>query len=113
MLKAKVIVNLKPSILDPQGSAVERSLRSMGYPTAEVRIGKYMEVTLAEDDRERGEQTLNEICQKLLANPVTEEYRFWLSDSRPEDGPGLELATGEHRPDWDRPSQDRAGGKRK
>lgn len=78
MLKANVTVTLKKNILDPQGSAVEKALRSMNYPVESVRIGKYMEVILSEDDRGRAEEIMNEICRKLLSNPVIEEYTFKL-----------------------------------
>ena len=80
MLKGKVTVTLKKSILDPQGSAVEKALRSMGYKVEEVRIGKYMEVTLPEEVRENAAAVMDEICHKLLANPVIEDYRFELED---------------------------------
>lgn len=78
MLKAKVTVTLKKSILDPQGSAVEKALQSMKYPVQSVRIGKFMEVTLAENDRAKAEQVMHEICHKLLSNPVIEDYSFEL-----------------------------------
>ncbi|HHV65272.1 MAG TPA: phosphoribosylformylglycinamidine synthase subunit PurS [Peptococcaceae bacterium] len=77
-VKAKVIVTLKKSILDPQGSAVERSLKTMGYPVDSVRIGKFMEVTLAEANKAKAEEVMDEICRKLLANPVIEDYFFEL-----------------------------------
>ncbi|WP_206809493.1 phosphoribosylformylglycinamidine synthase subunit PurS [Paradesulfitobacterium ferrireducens] len=80
MLKAKVTVTLKKSILDPQGSAVEKALKSMGYPVDEVRIGKYMEVTLPEAARGNATEMMHEICRKLLSNPVIEDYRFELED---------------------------------
>jgi len=76
MVKAEVVVTLKKSILDPQGSAVEKALRSMGYSVESVRIGKFMEVALPEEARENAGAILEEICQKLLANPVIETYRF-------------------------------------
>lgn len=78
MLKAKVIVTLKKSILDPQGSAVEKALRSMGYEVNEVRIGKFMEVTLPDTVRENASAIMDEMCRKLLANPVIETYHFEL-----------------------------------
>lgn len=77
-MKAKVTVMLKKSILDPQGSAVEKALKSMNYPIEAVRIGKFMEVTLAEEDRVRAEEIMHEICRKLLSNPVIEDYSFEL-----------------------------------
>ncbi|NLI93192.1 MAG: phosphoribosylformylglycinamidine synthase subunit PurS [Peptococcaceae bacterium] len=78
MLKANVTVVLKKSILDPQGSAVEKALKSMKYPVESVRIGKFMEVTLAEADRGKAEEIMHEICRKLLSNPVIEDYSFEL-----------------------------------
>ena len=78
MLKAAVTVTLKKSILDPQGSAVEKALRSMDYPVESVRIGKFMEVNLAVDDRGKAEEIMHEICRKLLSNPVIEDYSFEL-----------------------------------
>lgn len=78
MLKANVTVTLKKSILDPQGSAVEKALQSMKYPVESVRIGKSMEVILSESDRDKAEEILHEICRKLLSNPVIEDYSFEL-----------------------------------
>ncbi len=78
MLKANVTVTLKKSILDPQGSAVERALKSMKYPVESVRIGKFMEVVLSENDRSKAEEIMHEICRKLLSNPVIEDYSFEL-----------------------------------
>jgi phosphoribosylformylglycinamidine synthase PurS subunit len=80
VLKAKVTVTLKKSILDPQGSAVEKALRSMGYPVEEVRIGKFMEVSLPDNIKEQAEEIMDEICRKLLANPVIETYSFTFED---------------------------------
>lgn len=78
MLKARVTVTLKKSILDPQGSAAEKALKSMQYPVESVRIGKFMEVVLNEDDKDKAEKIMHEICQKLLSNPVIEDYSFEL-----------------------------------
>ena len=78
MLKANVTVTLKKSILDPQGSAVEKALRSMDYPVESVRIGKFMEVNLTVQDRDLAEQIMHEICRKILSNPVIEDYSFEL-----------------------------------
>jgi phosphoribosylformylglycinamidine synthase PurS subunit len=78
--KARVYVTLKRGVLDPQGSAVNRALHAMGYgEVQDVRLGKYIEVTLDEakpeaDDRKR----LEEMCKKLLANTVIEDYRIEL-----------------------------------
>lgn len=78
MIKATVTVTMKKSILDPQGSAVEKALRSMDYPVESVRIGKFMEVNLSEEDRNKAEEIMHEICRKLLSNPVIEDYSFEL-----------------------------------
>lgn len=77
-MKVKVTVTLKKSILDPQGSAVEKALKSMNYPVESVRIGKFMEVALAEEDKAKAEEVMHEICRKLLSNPVIEDYSFKL-----------------------------------
>ena len=75
---AKVYVTLKRGVLDPQGSAVARSLRSLGYEeVADVRLGKFIEVALAEGapvDEER--KRIEEMCRKLLANTVIEDFRI-------------------------------------
>ncbi len=74
---AKVVVTLKKSVLDPQGVAVKSALASMGYgAVGDVRLGKYMELRLSGTDAKKAEQELKEICDKLLANPVIEEYKY-------------------------------------
>lgn len=79
MPKVKVVVTLKPSLLDAQGRVVQNALHSMGYDSVEgVRIGKYMELDIASngDDAAQVEAQVKEMCDKLLANPVIENYRF-------------------------------------
>ena len=76
--KVKVYVTLKRGVLDPQGSAVGRALRSMGYEEVEdVRLGKFIEVTL-KDGESQADATarIDEMCKRLLANTVIEDYRF-------------------------------------
>lgn len=76
MARARVFVTLKEGILDPQGKTVLRALKSLGYDEVEdMRIGKYMEVQLSGDNREKLEERLGEMCEKLLANPIIENYR--------------------------------------
>lgn len=76
MYKVKVYVSLKESVLDPQGSAVRHALHSMTYnEVQDVRIGKYMELTLEKSDRDLDE-LVKEMCEKLLANTVIEDYRY-------------------------------------
>ncbi|MEX3620056.1 phosphoribosylformylglycinamidine synthase subunit PurS [Paenibacillus glucanolyticus] len=79
MLKAKVYVTIKQSVLDPQGVAVQGALHSIGYKEVEsLRIGKYMELELGTDNRDEAEQRVKEMCEKLLANTVVENYRYEL-----------------------------------
>jgi phosphoribosylformylglycinamidine synthase len=76
MYKVKVYVTLRESVLDPQGKAVKNSLNSLNYKEiADVRIGKYMELTIEKSDRNI-DDVVNEVCSKLLANPVIEDYRY-------------------------------------
>jgi phosphoribosylformylglycinamidine synthase len=74
---ARVYVTLKRGVLDPQGSAVARGLRTMGYGEVEdVRLGKFIEVRLREGAPEAAERArLEEMCRKLLANTVIEDFR--------------------------------------
>ncbi|MDQ0484850.1 phosphoribosylformylglycinamidine synthase subunit PurS [Guptibacillus hwajinpoensis] len=79
MYKVKVYVTLKESVLDPQGSAVKNSLHSLSYNEVEdVRIGKYMELTV--QDTENLDQRIKEICEKLLANTVIEDYTYEIEE---------------------------------
>ncbi|MDK2823816.1 MAG: phosphoribosylformylglycinamidine synthase subunit PurS [Clostridia bacterium] len=79
MHKARVYVTLKPSILDPQGNAVKNGLESLGFAdVTDVRVGKYLEVSLDVVDKNVALEQVEEMCKKLLANPVIEDYRFEL-----------------------------------
>ena len=81
MYLAIVYVTLKPTVNDPQGLTVKGGLETLGYGNVEsVRVGKYMEIRLAESDRSRAEAQVREMCDKLLANPVIEDFRFELED---------------------------------
>jgi phosphoribosylformylglycinamidine synthase subunit PurS len=76
-MRIRIFVVLKDGVLDPQGKAVERSLHSLGYgEVQDVRVGKYLELDLQESSREAAENRVREMCDKLLANPVIEDYRF-------------------------------------
>lgn len=78
-MKAKIYVTLKPGVLDPQGKAVEHSLHDLGFDeVADVRQGKYLEVELSTSDKAKAEKDLEEMCKKLLANTVIENYRIEL-----------------------------------
>lgn len=77
-MKAKVYITLKKSVTDPQGTAVMHSLEAMNYGgVQDVRIGKMIEVGFDDGkDRSEVEAQLKDMCDKLLANPVIEDYRF-------------------------------------
>ncbi|SFB23655.1 MULTISPECIES: phosphoribosylformylglycinamidine synthase subunit PurS [unclassified Bacillus (in: firmicutes)] len=80
MFKVKVYVSLRESVLDPQGEAVKSSLHSLNYEeVTSIRIGKYMELEIEKSDREI-EEVVNEICSRLLANPVIEDYRYEIEE---------------------------------
>ncbi len=75
-MKARVFVNLKPSILDPQGNAVAEALNTLGYKAVQdVRQGKYFELDIEGETAEQVRITAVEVADKLLANPVIETYR--------------------------------------
>ncbi|MDA0268386.1 MAG: phosphoribosylformylglycinamidine synthase subunit PurS [Cyanobacteria bacterium] len=79
--QAQIYVTLRPSVLDPAGTAVQSGLSHMGYDNvSQVRIGKYVEVTLAAAGDAQARQQLDQICDQLLANPVIENYRFDLQE---------------------------------
>ena len=81
MAKARVIITLKKTIMDAQGQTVERALRDLGYEgVQDLRIGKYVEMELdgAPGDQLSGQ--LDEMCRKLLANPIIEDFRFEIEE---------------------------------
>jgi len=79
-MQVKIFISLKSGVLDPQGKAIERSLHSLGYNEVRgVRAGKYIEVELDAASRNAAELRIREFCDKLLANPVIEDYRFEIS----------------------------------
>jgi phosphoribosylformylglycinamidine synthase subunit PurS len=81
MKKVKIYVTLKESILDPQGSAVQGSLQKIGYEeVTDVRIGKYLEVEIADTDRDV-DTIVKEMCEKVLTNTVIEKYRYEIEEA--------------------------------
>ena len=75
MVKAKVHVTLKPGVLDPQGKAIGHALGNLGFSgVGEVRQGKYIELDLDETDADAARRTVEDMCEKLLANTVIESY---------------------------------------
>lgn len=82
VMLAKIYVTLKKGVHDPQGEAVAHALTQLGHrEVAGVRVGKYIEVTLGDVEREAAERRVTEMCEQLLANPVIESYRFELAES--------------------------------
>lgn len=77
MVIAKVYITLKKGVLDPQGDTVKSALESLGFQgLKEVRMGKFMVINLHETDVEQAKAQVDEMCRKLLANPVIEDYQF-------------------------------------
>jgi phosphoribosylformylglycinamidine synthase len=82
MLTARIHVTLKASVLDPQGTAVTKSLNTLGYDEVrDVRVGKYLEVKLDTTDRAVAEERITEMCDKMLTNTVIEKYTFELVEA--------------------------------
>ncbi|HEY3302232.1 MAG TPA: phosphoribosylformylglycinamidine synthase subunit PurS [Candidatus Binatia bacterium] len=80
-MRVKIFISFKDGVLDPQGKAVERSLHTLGYgEVRDVRMGKYLEIELEAAARETAEARVREMCDKLLANPVIEDYRFEIQE---------------------------------
>ena len=78
-MKARVEITLKPGVLDPQGKAIGQALAGLGFAgVGEVRQGKLIELEIAEDDREAARAAVEDMCRKLLANPVIERYAIHL-----------------------------------
>ena len=73
---AKIYITLKKDVLDPQGSVIANSLKSLGFNNIEdVRQGKYIEIKLDSENEESANKQINEMCEKLLANLVIEDYK--------------------------------------
>ena len=76
-MKVKVIVTLKSGVLDPQGKAIQQTLNGMGFANVkDVRQGKYFDIDIDESDEQKAEQSAEEICKKLLANQVIEDFKI-------------------------------------
>ncbi|MDP3486714.1 MAG: phosphoribosylformylglycinamidine synthase subunit PurS [Bacillota bacterium] len=77
MWRAKIFVTLREGVLDPQGQAVRSGLMSQGFQAvSDVRIGKYMEVTVEATSTDEASAMVRAMCERLLANPVMEDYNF-------------------------------------
>jgi phosphoribosylformylglycinamidine synthase PurS subunit len=79
MYLAKVYITLKPTVNDPQGLTIRGALHTLGFQSVtEVRAGKYIEIKINEKSVEKARNETQEMCKKLLANPVIENFRFEL-----------------------------------
>ena len=80
--RARVFVTPKQGILDPQGKAVEHSLHTLGYPeVTDVRIGKVVDLHLADVSRESAQTRVREMCERLLANGVIEDFSYTIDEA--------------------------------
>jgi phosphoribosylformylglycinamidine synthase subunit PurS len=75
-----VLVRPKPGILDPQGQAVEASLRQLGFSVADARIGRVVDLDVDASDPEQARDAVERMCQQLLANPLIESYEIALQE---------------------------------
>jgi phosphoribosylformylglycinamidine synthase len=79
---ARVYVTLKPTVNDPQGLTIQGALHSLGFASvSSVRAGKYIEIKVNAADRSEAEATVTEMCRKLLANPVIEDFRVEIDEA--------------------------------
>ena len=82
MFLARVYVTLKPTVNDPQGLTIRGGLHSLGFESVQgVRAGKYIEITLDAGDESEADAQVTEMCRKLLANPVIEDFCFELEET--------------------------------
>ena len=76
-MKIKIIVTLKNGVLDPQGKAIQQTLNGMGFNVVkDVRQGKYFDIDINETDEAKAKSKVDEMCKKLLANLVIEDYKI-------------------------------------
>ena len=84
MLLARITVTPRPELNDPQGRAVHRALETLGFDeVADVRVGKYLEVSLDLESRARAETRVHDMCERLLSNQVIEDYRYEIAEAAP------------------------------
>ena len=76
-LKISIIITLKKDVLDPQGKVIHQALDDMGFNNInQVRQGKYFDIDIDENDKKKAEEKVEEMCKKLLANLVIEDYKI-------------------------------------
>ena len=79
-MRATVLVRPKEGILDPQGEAVESSLRQLGFPVGEARVGRVIDIDVAADTASEARAEIERMCERLLANPLIESYEIELEE---------------------------------
>jgi phosphoribosylformylglycinamidine synthase PurS subunit len=79
-VKATVLVRPKAGILDPQGEAVESSLRQLGFPVGEARVGRVIDLEVSTEDPAAARAEIERMCERLLANPLIESYKIELAE---------------------------------
>ena len=78
----KVYINLKPTVNDPQGIAIENALQTLGFSgISEIRTGKYFKLAIASENLAKAKWIIDEACQKLLSNPVIETYEYEIKET--------------------------------
>jgi phosphoribosylformylglycinamidine synthase subunit PurS len=77
-MRATVLVRPKPGILDPQGAAVETSLRQLGFSVGDARVGRVVDLEVSESDPAAARAEIERMCQQLLTNPLIESYEIEL-----------------------------------
>jgi phosphoribosylformylglycinamidine synthase len=79
-VRATVLVRPKAGILDPQGEAVESSLRQLGFPVGEARVGRVIDLEVSTEDPSAARAEIERMCERLLANPLIESYQIELAE---------------------------------
>lgn len=81
-MRATVLVRPKGGILDPQGEAVERALQQLGFPVGDARVGRVIDLEVAATSTDEARSQVEEMCDRLLANPLIESYEIELEELR-------------------------------
>jgi len=83
MFSVKIYIRLKEGLLDPQGKTIGSSLKALGYKeVSEVKVGKLIEINLSTKDRNDASKKIEEMCRKLLANPVIEVFEYKIEEPK-------------------------------
>ena len=91
LFRARVFVTLKPMVNDPQGLTVLGGLKNLGFSSVrDLRVGKLIEIVVEAPSEDQARREVDEMCDKLLANPVIERYRFDIEAAEPRDGAGAD-----------------------